>query len=1083
MKSLFSILSTIGMIAIMAITATTTSAQTASEPVELTCEYLTDPLGLLETSPRLAWKVNDPRRGAKQTAYQILVSTGLDELNNEQGNVWDTGKVDSDRCIQIEYAGPALQADTYYFWKVRTWDADGKPSPYSRPALWEMGILDANDWQAQWVSMPEALTPFIVRNHGYHSKAPSNPDSPKWVIVDLGKKRRFNAIELFPAYSRDKTIDGYLFPSNFKVEVSDDMNFGDPILIQENLPNPGPESRRFSVPETQARYVRFTATKLQKVPDRDEYAFALAELEVLDGETNIAKGCPCTALDSHEVKTWSLEFLCDGLTEPRDEKNPESGPGHYLRKEFQIPNEIQRATVYVTALGLFELTINGERVGQNILAPEWTDYHTRIQVQTFDVTELLKKGDNAIGAILGEGWYAGQVGLYNRMRMYGDRLALLAELHIQGTDDSRTIVATDGSWRGTTDGPIRQADLIRGEHHDARKAMPGWNKTGFDDSAWKLLKVLPKVQAELVAQPNEPIQVTQVLKPIAMTEPSPGVYVFDLGQNMVGNSSLKLRGPAGTKVTVRHAEVLQPDGNIYTENLRGDYQHNSIILSKADEDDFHTHFTYHGFRYVEVTGLPEKPLINDVRGNVFHSASPPVGRFECSSPMLNKLMENIVWTQRGNMHSTPTDCPQRDERMGWMGDAEIFSQAACFNLNMAGFFTKWIQDIRDAQTEIGQYSDFSPNPRMLKGEFVGVPAWADAGIICPWRMYENYADVRLLSKHYESAKRWIGYVQSQSPELIWIKGRGNDYGDWLNGDTLILKDWPKGADTPREVLATAMFAHSTELVAKMATVLGKAAEAKQYAQLAADIKKAFQREFVDENGRIRGDNQSIYGLALHFELIPDDMRETAIKYLLEKIDAYDGHISTGIVATNRMMMELARMGHADVAYKLLNNRTIPSWGYMIDNGATTIWERWDGWVDGRGFQNTGMNSFNHYAIGAVGEWMYRNIAGINPDPDVPAYKHFIIRPRPGGGLSFARAAYDSIHGEIATEWKQDNDQLIVNVQIPANTSATVYIPAKNPRNVKESGKPAADQPYVKFLREEDGFAVFEVQAGRYVFEG
>ena len=904
-------------------------------PDHLTCEYLTNPLGIDVLSPRLAWQVNDTRKGAVQSAYQILVSVNPENLVKNQGEVWDSGKVQSNVCIQVPYTGSPLKSGVRCYWVVRTWDGKDQASPYSQPAYWQMGLLEQSDWKAQWIE----LDPWI----------------------------------------KDRQPDG---------------------SIKQNDPGKG----------------------------------------------------------------W----------------NPNPSP--VLRKTFSLPAPVAHASLTATALGLYEMSINGKRTGKNLLAPEWTDYRTRIQYQTYNVTADLHEGNNAIGAVLGDGWYAGRVGLMANVHIYGDHLALYAQMDIECTDGSRHTIITDPSWKGTLDGPIRGTDIIHGEIHDARKEMPGWNTPGFDDSQWAAVSVYDAPKVQMVAQKNEAIQITEELTPIKVTEPKPNVYVYDLGQNMVGWCRVKINGEAGTSVKLRYAEVLNPDGTIYTENLRGPFQIDEIILN-GSEILFEPRFTYHGFRYLEITGLKEALPLKNITGCVVHSAPPMVSSFECSNPMINQLVKNILWTQRGNMHSTPTDCPQRDERLGWMGDAQIFSQAACFNMNMAAFYTKWIQDIRDAQTAQGQYSDISPNPIKEAGQFLASPSWADAGIIVPWQVYVNYGDTRLLEQHYLSMQRWVNYVQENSDKYIWTKGRGNDYGDWLNGDTLILKDWPnKGADISREQLATAYSAHSVDLLAQIAQVLGKKEDAQKYAQLFENIRNAYVEKYFEKNGKNKEDNQTAYTLGLHFNLIPQSMREAAVNNILRKIKDYNGHISTGIQATNRMMMELANEGHADAAYQLLNNRTIPSWGYMVDHGATTVWERWDGWVDGRGFQNAGMNSFNHYAIGAVGEWIFRNIAGINPDPDQPGYKHFIIEPRPGGGLTSAKASYNSIHGLISTEWKKDQNSFTLNVTIPANTTASVVLPVKQVERITESGSSLKDLKSIKITQVNDKEISIEIPAGHYQFQ-
>jgi alpha-L-rhamnosidase len=457
---------------------------------------------------------------------------------------------------------------------------------------------------------------------------------------------------------------------------------------------------------------------------------------------------------------------------------------------------------------------------------------------------------------------------------------------------------------------------------------------------------------------------------------------------------------------------------------------------------------------------------------------------ETSSALLNQLMSNIAWTQRGNLVSIPTDCPQRDERLGWMGDIQAFSQTAIFNMDMAGFFSKWLQDVRDDQDQDGRFPDFAPNPAAQIGQTgsFGAPAWADAGTVVPWRAYQNYADRRLLEEHFAAARKWVDFVQAKNPNSLWENARASDYNDWLNGDTLISKGWPRtGANVPQPVFATAFFAHSTEIVSKMAAVLGREDEAKRYDTLFRQIKAAFNRAYVTPDGRIKGDTQAGYALALHFDLLPEELRPNAARFMVEGLGRYNGHLSTGIQATPRLMLELSRWGYNDEAYRLVNLTTFPSWGFMIENGATTIWERWDGYVQGRGFQNPGMNSFNHWALGAVGEWMWRNVIGINPDDSHPGFREFIVHPRPGGGLTWASGSYDSIRGRIASDWKIEKSTLTLKVTVPPNTTATVYVPTQHPDGVKESGKPAGRSTGVTFLRAGDGAAVYRVGSGFYSF--
>ena len=890
----------------------------------LRCEYLINPLSIDAREPRLSWQLASIARGVSQTAYQIVVSTTPANLALNKGDLWDTGKVTSRETIQIEYKGKPLQSRQQCFWKVRVWDQNGKPSNWSQPARWTMGLLGPTDWSAKWI--------------------------------------------------------------------------GDKLPSVENV----------------------SATM--------------------------------------------------------------------LRRDFDLSARPKRAIVYASALGVYELQINGQRVGDQLLAPEFTDYHSRTQYQAYDVTNLLKFGSNAIGGLLGDGWYAGGLGLARSVvkkprNIYGDHPRLLAQLEIELPDGKTERIVTDGAWRTSREGPITSSDILDGESYDARREIPGWDSPGFDDKAWSAADVAAEVHTVLTAQPNEPILITRDIKPTSLTEPKPNVYVYDLGQNMVGWCRLKAQSVAGKTVTLRHAEMLSDDGTIYTDNLRTARQTDTYTFRGNGAETFEPHFTYHGFRYVEVTGLQSKPPLDAIVGRVFHSSMTEDGNFECSDPALNKLWQNILWTQRGNMLSIPTDCPQRDERQGWMGDIQIFVGTGIFNMDMAAFFTKWMRDVRDAQATDGRFADFSPHPFDKNRVFTGVPGWGDAGIVVPWRVWQQYGDKRILAENFESGKRWVEFIRSNNTDLLWKNKRGNDYGDWLNSDTLIYEGFPKkGGQVPKEIFATMMFAYAADLLSRMASVLGKNDEAQQYRTLFDDIKQAFNKAYVADDGRIQGDTQAGYAIALHFGLLPEKTRPLAVKYMLEGIDRYNGHMSTGFHSTYRMMLELTGSRHNDVAYKLINNRTFPSWGYSIENGATTIWERWDGYVKGRGFQNKGMNSFNHYAIGAVGEWMYRVILGINNDDSHPAYEHFAIHPQPGGGLKWAKGSYNSIRGKIESGWTISGSKLKLNITIPANTTATVYLPAKDSRSVMEGGKPATEAAGVKFLRMEDGAAVYEVQSGAYSFE-
>jgi len=700
-------------------------------------------------------------------------------------------------------------------------------------------------------------------------------------------------------------------------------------------------------------------------------------------------------------------------------------PATYVWKSFDVSKPIKRAYVYASAKGLFRMTLNDKRVGSDIFTPGWTDYRKRIQYETYDITGKLKRGQNLVVMALGDGWYCGHVG-NTAGNDYGDRAMGLAQLEIEYRDGSHDTIVSDPTWAAGR-GPIVANDLLMGESYDARRTAAGVSADA-----------LPLDAVPLVAQHDPTVQPVAEIKPKKITQPKPGVFVYDLAQNMVGWARLKVAGNAGDKVQLRFAEMLNPDGTIYTTNLRGAKATDTYTLAGGKTETYEPTFTFHGFRYVEVTGYPGTPGMDAITGVVLSSNNPQTGEFACSNELVNKLQHNIFWGQRGNYLSVPTDCPQRDERLGWMGDAQIFARTACFNNDVAAFLSKWTQDVVDAQSPEGGFSDVSPR---MGDDSDGAPAWGDAGVIVPWTVYQCYGDTRLLDERYPAMRKWIEYIDSVNPDHIWVKRSNNNFGDWLN-----VQD-----DTPRPVLATAYFAHSTDLLARSARVLGKTEDAEKYEALRDAIRSAFIQHFVDAEGKIQGDTQTCYVIALAFDLLPAGRRANAVDRLAKHIAERKDHLSTGFVGVGYLNPTLTAFGKSDLAYKLLTNDTYPSWGYSIRQGATTIWERWDGWTDTKGFQDPGMNSFNHYSLGSVGEWMYKSVAGIDLDPAKPGYEHIIIHPVPGGGLTWARASLDSIHGRISSSWRILDGQFGLDVTIPANTTATVYLPDGTVREV-ESGK-------------------------------
>jgi alpha-L-rhamnosidase len=792
-----------------------------------------------------------------------------------------------------------------------------------------------------------------------------------------------------------------------------------------------------------------------------------------------------------EVAFWeaglldSTHWLADWITPDWDEDESWPQPAPLLRRRFVAKGAVVAARLYATSLGLYELRLNGQRVGDALLTPGWTSYDHRLQYQTYDVTALVHAGENVLGALLGDGWYRGHIGFEGRRQVYGDRLALLAQLHLAYADGRVEIVGSDASWRAMR-GPILMSDIYMGETYDARQEKTGWDEPGYDDGGWCGVRPLDARKDIVVAQVGPFVRRHEALRPVRILHSPKGETILDFGQNMVGWVRVCARGPQGTTITLRHAEILDRQGNLYTENLRKAAQVTRYTL-KGDPagEVFEPHFTFQGFQYVAVEGFPGEPTLDDFTGIVVHSDTPPAGTFECSNPLVNQLQRNIVWGQKGNFVDVPTDCPQRDERLGWTGDTQVFTRTACFNMDVAAFFTKWLRDLSADQPPDGGVPFVVPDvltksraALLNTTQSAGAAAWGDAAVIVPWTLYLCYGDTRLLEEQYASMTGWVEYMRRQADgDYIWRKGF--QFGDWLDY---------RGPDprnpmpvTNKELIGTAFFAYSAGLLAEAAHVLGKPGDAACYADLADKVKAAFNAEFVTAAGRVGPGTQTACVLALHFDLLPEAMRPLAAARLAQAVrDAYY-HLTTGFVGTPYLCHVLSRYGYADVAYELLNQEGYPSWLYPVKKGATTIWERWDGLKPDGSFQDAGMNSFNHYAYGAIGDWLYRVVAGIELDPAEPGYKHILFQPRPGGGLTSARATFDSLYGRVASAWELTETDFRLNIDVPPNTHATVRLPAPSLAVVTEGGQALAPGNGILSAHVADGVAVVEVGAGQYAF--
>lgn len=909
-------------------------------PTDLLCEYTLDPVGIDAASPRFSWVLNHSERGQLQSAYHVLVARRGEYLDTDSGDVWDSGKVTSGQSVNVLYGGTPLESRNTYYWKVRVWDKDGKVSPWSKTATFEMGLLKPDDWKGKWI-----------------------------------------------------------------------------------------------------------------------------------------KG------------------------------------GNLLRKEFTVGKDIERARAYICGLGYYELRINGEKVGDHVLDPGWTDYDKRSLYVTYDVTNQLKGGENAVGVMLGNGRYSPPDESVNKspvpLKKYGDSPVLIVQLHLDFTDGSCMRIVTDETWK-TAQGPIVSDDLYDGETYDARLEKIGWDAPFFDDADWSFATIVDAPEGKLVSQASfPPIKVVKRLQPREITNPRPNVYLYDFGQNFTGWVRLRVRGPRDSQVQLRYAELLDENGMINTVPNREAKTTDTYILKGEGEELYEPRFTYHGFRYVEVTGFPGTPTLESLEGRVVHSAVEPVGSFACSNSLINRIHQNVLWGQLSNLMSVPTDCPQRDERMGWMGDAQLTVEEAIYNFDMAGFYTKWSFDIKEAQKDDGSVPDVVPPYWSF---YPADPAWGTACVVIPWYLYLYYEDKRILEENYCGIKKWVDFLHSQAKDYLLSYGK---CGDWCPPGHV------RPPDTPLKVTSTWYYYHDTLTLSEIARILGKSEDAERYSQLSEKIKDAFNREFLQEDrysGKKYSDlyeavedlippivsedkkdemrkkaaavwvpsSQTTNLLPLFLHMVPEDKRQKVLRNLVDDIVVtHSYHLNTGIVGTRYLFDVLTKYGYTDLAYKLATQTTYPSWGYMIKEGATTLWERWEY------LANAGMNSHNHIMFGTVDAWFYKVLAGIGLDSAGPGFQRIIIKPYPVGDLKYASASVKTTRGIVSSSWARHDRSLVLNVTLPFNSEAKVHIPKiglekvivkEGEKTIWENGSYVGGIAGITGGREDEDYVTFEVGSGSYSFK-
>jgi alpha-L-rhamnosidase len=1077
------------------------SAQ-SGKPVMLECESLITPLGMDAKKPVLSWKLQDTSAGAQQSAYEIQVASSGALLAAGKPDIWDSKRVESGDSIGAGYGGPALTPSKRYFWRVLVWGSSGKPYPPSDVNWWETGLLQQENWKSKWIGYEEPELKHI-RESGAQWITNSDIEAPK-AADKATHDFRFNFAAARPVRRASLYVTG-------RDTASAWIN-GKQVLEAEPLP-----------PWKQMPWKTYTIRDISKDVKSGGNVLAVEVVRYADNRGANSSQTPMSAVVYLESEDGSVELFQTGRQgwratlnasgnwqavgfddsswkeairyvppasgfESAELGNPwPTGAVKALRRGFEIAKPIASARVYATALGAYKLWINGQSVGNEILAPGWTDFRERVVYQTYDVTADVKEGKNAIAAMLAPGWYSTPLQWFRQGYNYGQTPpALRAQLRIEYQDGSIDSILTDEQWKAEVS-PILSAEIYDGETYDARKTQADWDKATFDDKQWKAAEVIQPHEPEIVWQYFQPIREEKTLDAKELKNPAAGVYIYDFGQNLSGVVRVRARGRAGTDVRLRFAEVLNPDGSLYVDNLRTAKATDHFILAGRGAEEYQPTFTFHGFRYVEVSGLKGKPQVNDVKAVVFHTDAPFTATLKTGNTMINQLWSNILWGQRSNFIGVPTDCPQRDERLGWSADAQVFWRTATYNMDLTTFSRKFGADLRGTQVGTDMYGIFapgtsSPNPGYGTG-------WSDAGVIIPWTSWMQTGDKKIIEENWGGMEKYVAAIQAANTDYLWRKNYGIPFADWLA---------PEGV-TPVDLIATAYWAYDVTLMRQMAHALGKSVDEQKYRELFEKIKAAFNEAYVRPDGFVGGvppppvfasgtaiklsdkpvETQTGYVLALHMNLLPDSLRSVAAKRLVDRVEANQWRLGTGFLGTPYLLSALTDTGHADVAYRLLLNTEYPSWGYLVGHGATTMWERWNG-DQMRG--DPSMNSYNHYAYGAVADWIYRYAAGIDTVPTDPGFHTILLHPNFDKRLGNLDLSYESSYGTIHSAWSITGNKAMWKLTIPANAIGHLRLDQEKVESYKLDGQVLAQSRRVRALAKNANGLDYELPAGSYQFE-
>jgi alpha-L-rhamnosidase len=1038
-------------------------------PVELRCDSMVDPLGVDSAPPRLSWLLHGKsgRRGLRQKAWQVLVASSLDDLRRDQGDIWDSGRVDSAEQLHLSYRGRGLRSAERVFWKVRIWDGEDQPSAWSAPATWTMGVQSREEWRGKWITDPGLLAfarPFL----GYRSSETPSEDHVQWVQVDLGAAHPLERLRLHAL--RHTVAEKLGFPHRFKVEVANLGDLSDAVVAADHTARDYERwSNLIDVPlGATGRYVRLTATRLRSF--EGQACLAFSQIEVVSGGRNVARGAAVSASESVEQAPWAARAVTDGLGVPG--ANPRANDTLLLRRELPVRAGLRRALVHVCGLGQYEMTINGTRVGTDLFTPGWTAYDASALYDTYDVTALLATDANAVGLLLAGGFYNVQQGRYHKFVSPFRPLAALAQVRLEYADGTLEVIGTDGEWRAQS-GPIVFSNVYGGEDHDARLESSGWSRPGFDDSAWAKTTVVDAPGRALrgASHASPPLRTFEVLAPVSVKSLGPGVSVYDFGQNASMMPRLRVHGAAGTRVKMIPAELVKADGSADRASV-GDAEASwsYTLAGRSEGETWFPRFFSHGSRYLQVERVSargsEPPEIVGLESVVVHSDSPPVGEFSCSSELFGRIRNLVHWAQRSNLAHVITDCPHR-ERLGWLEQYHLNGPSLRYETDLCRLYSKGFADMADAQRPNGLVPDIAPEYVVFEGGFRDSPEWGSAIVLAAWQHFVWTGDDSPLRLHYEAMKRYVAYLASRAEGDIV----GHGLGDWYD---IGPKEPGPSQLTPIALTATAIYLEDHQALARIAERLGRRDDARGYAESAARIKAAFNRRFFDPAaGHYATGSQTAQAMPLVLGLVSDEDRGRVLEALVKDVQAHGNGTTAGDVGYRYVLRALAEGGRSDVIFDMNHQSERPGYGYQLARGATALTEAWDA---------NPHSSQNHFMLGQIIEWFYGDLAGLAPDPAGPGFARIRIHPQPVAGITWAKAAHLSPRGRASVAWRRDDVAFFLDVEIPPNASAEVSMPAADWSSVLEGDRPAGRAPGVRFVRQEKNRVVLAVDSGSYRFQ-